>query len=312
MKMKRRNFIGKSIFSIFVVASFPAFGASVKRKAKSFRVVHVTDMHIAKNKKIERGVAAMLNEINTLVKKPDFVLNTGDNISDALKQPKEQVQSHWHAWTKYFKSKLKFPLYSCIGNHDVWGWGLNDDHIKTDSLFGKAWPINMLELENRYYSFEHKNWKFICLDSSMYDGSRHSYTACLDEEQFKWLETELQNTENTTPVCVVSHIPILSASVFYDGNNVANGNWQVPGSWMHIDSEKVKDLFYKYKNVKVALSGHVHLADKTEYLGVRYICNGAASGGWWKGPYQEFGPAYATVDFFEDGPVESKLVPFDF
>jgi hypothetical protein len=41
---------------------------------------------------------------------------------------------------------------------------------------------------------------------------------------------------------------------------------------------------------------------------VRYLCNGAVSGGWWKGKYQEFGPAYALVDFFDDGTVENQLV----
>jgi hypothetical protein len=34
------------------------------------------------------------------------------------------------------------------------------------------------------------------------------------------------------------------------------------------------------------------------------------SGGWWKGDYQEFPPAYAVVDFFEDGTVRNQLVRY--
>ena len=310
--MKRRNFIEKSIFSALAFISLPSFGTPLKEKNKSFRVVHVTDMHISKNPKVKKGVTAMLVEIDALVKKPDFIINTGDSISDALKQPKNEVSSQWQAFSTYFKDKLKYPLHSVIGNHDVWGWGLKDEKVKKDPLYGKEWALQMLSMGNRYYTFMHKSWKFICLDSPLHVSTKRPYTAQLDDEQFNWLETELQNTDTETPVCIVSHIPILSASVFYDGDNTVNGNWQVPGGWMHIDSKKIKSLFYKHKNVKVALSGHVHLADKTEYLGVNYICNGAASGGWWNGPYQEFGPAYAVIDFNDDGTVESKLIPYEF
>ena len=41
--------------------------------------------------------------------------------------------------------------------------------------------------------------------------------------------------------------------------------------------------------------------DVTEYLGVSYVCNGAVSGGWWGGNYQEFGPGYTIIDLFADG-----------
>jgi hypothetical protein len=52
----------------------------------------------------------------------------------------------------------------------------------------------------------------------------------------------------------------------------------------------------------------VHLVDDLTYLGVRYLCNGAVCGGWWKGPYQEFGPLYALLDFHDDGTVERQMV----
>jgi len=170
----------------------------------------------------------------------------------------------------------------------------------------------MLGLDNRYYTFENKGWKFICLDSSFYAGSKKAYTAKLDNEQFSWLKNELKNTNPETPVCIASHIPILSAAVFFDGDNVKKGEWEIPGAWMHTDAKKLKSLFYKYPNVKVALSGHIHLADKTEYLGVNYFCNGAVCGGWWNGNYQEFGPAYAIVGFYEDGTATSELIPYEF
>ena len=112
------------------------------------------------------------------------------------------------------------------------------------------------------------------------------------------------------PVCILSHIPILSACVFFDNDLESTGSWVIPGAWTHIDARRLKDLFRRHPNVKVCLSGHVHLADDVTYLGVRYLCNGAVSGGWWKGDYQEFAPAYAVVDFFEDGTVENRLIRY--
>ena len=74
----------------------------------------------------------------------------------------------------------------------------------------------------------------------------------------------------------------------------------------------IKNLFRRHPNVNVCLSGHLHLVDDLTYLGVRYLCNGAVCGGWWKGAYQEFGPAYALLDFYDDGSVENQLVAYGY
>ena len=107
---------------------------------------------------------------------PDFVLHTGDHVMDALKTSKVKVTKQWEAWTEYFKNELTCPMYTCLGNHDVWGWGLEDNSVKNDPMFGKTWAMSMLDLSNRYYSFENKGWKFICLDSPYYLEEEHTYT----------------------------------------------------------------------------------------------------------------------------------------
>ena len=311
--MKRRNFLGISLASVFAFASRTAIAGNAKRnRQKAFRIVQFTDMHIYPSEKVEKAINALINEVNALEDQPDFILNTGDSIMDALKKSKEDVTAQWEAWQNYFYNKLKYKVFSCIGNHDVWGWGLSGQVVKNDPLYGKTWAMKELKLSNRYYSFEHKNWKFIGLDSSHFSNNRRAYTAKLDEEQFSWLESELANTHSKTSVCIFSHIPILSSSVFFDGNNEKDGDWRVPGAWMHIDARKIKDLFHKYPNVKVALSGHIHLADRTEYLGVNYYCNGAVCGAWWNGNSQEFAPAYAIMDFYNNGSAEARLVPYKF
>lgn len=305
--MKRREFLTAGMFAGVGLTGLNSFGAEEIAGNKILRIVHLTDMHIEPGPKIEKAIGTLVKEINSLAEKPDFILNTGDNIMDALSRDKENVHNQWQAWQGYFYNKLSVELHSCIGNHDIWGWGNGNYTIEKDPLFGKSWAAAMLKMPDRYYSFERKGWKFICLDSSYRDTGNKGYTAKLDKEQFAWLKDELKRTPPDTFICIVSHIPILSVSVFFDGDNFKKGNWQIPGAWMHTDARDLNNLFYEYPNVKAALSGHIHLADKAEYLGVKYFCNGAVCGKWWMGKYHEFGPAWAVVDFYDDGAVKSQL-----
>lgn len=73
---------------------------------------------------------------------------------------------------------------------------------------------------------------------------------------------------------------------------------------MHIDARAIINLFANYPQVKLCLSGHLHLQDKVVYNGVSYYCNGALCGNWWKGNYQYTKPGYATVDLYADGSFE--------
>ncbi len=300
-----------SIVSLIGASTLTLQASEKKTNKRSLRLVHLTDMHIHPNPIPEKGIQQLLDEIHSMDDKPDLVINTGDNVMDSLKRTQEETAAQWEAWRNYYRSKLNYELYSCIGNHDVWGWGLENKELENDPLFGKAWAVKELALPHRYYSIDKKGWHFIFLDSAMRDENNHSYTAKLDREQFDWLENELKQTNSKTPICIVSHIPILSPSVFFDGGNEKTGNWNVPGAWMHIDARKIKDLFSSYPNIKLAISGHIHLADKTNYLGIDYLCNGAACGGWWKGKYQEFPPMYAVIDLHDDGSVHSELVHYN-
>lgn len=309
--MKRRNFLTTSLIGLLGTSALNLRASEKKGNKRSLRFVHLTDMHIQPGVIQERGIQNLLEEIHSLDEKPDFVINTGDNIMDSLKRSKEDTADQWNSWRKYYRSKLKYDLFSCIGNHDVWGWGLKDSSVESDPSFGKNWAVKELDIPHRYYSVDKKGWHFIFLDSSFRDTENHSYLARLDKEQFDWLENDLKKTPAKTPICVVSHIPIISTSVFFDGDNEKSGNWNVPGAWMHIDSRKIKDLFADYPNIKLAISGHVHLADKTNYLGIDYLCNGAACGAWWQGKYQEFPPMYAIIDLYEDGSFNSQLVHYN-
>jgi 3',5'-cyclic AMP phosphodiesterase CpdA len=244
--------------------------------------------------------------------KPELLLFGGDMVMDSLKTEKAKVIAQWDTWDRIFASEVKLPYRLCIGNHDVWGWAIHDEpDIERDPQYGKVLALERLGMKDRYYSFEQAGWHFVVLDSIQPDfANKHGYTARLDDTQFEWLAADLKATPPSTPVFVMSHVPIMSVCVFFDEDLESTGSWVIPGAWTHIDARRIKDLFHKHPNVKACISGHVHLVDDVNYLGVRYLCNGAVCGGWWKGNYQEFGPAYALVDFYDDGSVDNTLVHY--
>lgn len=135
---------------------------------------------------------------------------------------------------------------------------------------------------------EQAGWKIIVLDSVHLDIDNTWYIGKLGDEQFAWLENELKSTGQKTPVLVMSHIPILTALLMID-DNVVN-RWEMLGGDMHTDTAKIINLFYQHPNVKLCLSGHLHMRDKVVYNNVTYPCNGAVSGAWWVGNRRETAP----------------------
>ncbi len=79
---------------------------------------------------------------------------------------------------------------------------------------------------------------------------------------------------------------------------------------MHLDAAAITDLFADNPNVKLCLSGHIHLRDVVQYNGVTYICNGAVSGNWWKGSYKQTQPGFGVIDLFEDGTFSHQYLPY--
>ncbi len=173
--------------------------------------------------------------------------------------------------------------------------------------------LQALGLDDRYYSFDRAGWHFVVLDSThpREIESAMPYTGRLDEEQLAWLTADLAATPVATPVCIASHIPILCACEFFDGDLATTGNWVVPGAWMHIDAGRLRELFLAHPNVRACLSGHAHQHDRVDYLGVRYSCDGAVSGNWWHGSYLNCPPSYVMVDFFADGSIETEFIAYD-
>lgn len=278
-------------------------------RTRVLRLAHLTDTHVQPERAAHEGFAACLRHVQSQDPAPDLIIAGGDNVMDVMGRDAERGRVQLELWRKVLKQECSLPVEHVIGNHDVWGWNkAKSKTIGDEDLWGKKWALDAYGLPGKYRAFERAGWKFIVLDSTF--PKDDGYTARLDDEQFAWLSAELDRTEKATPVLVASHIPIFCACAFFDGENEKTGDWVVPGSWMHIDARRIKDLFLKHPNVRLCLSGHIHLVDRVEYLGVTYLCNGAVSGGWWKGANQECNPGYGLVDLYDDGTFENRYVEF--
>jgi 3',5'-cyclic-AMP phosphodiesterase len=280
--------------------------AKSTQKQTPIRIAHITDIHIQAHIGAAKGFERCLHHIQNQKNKIDFIINGGDSIMGAHGASDANLSKQWELFKSIIKNENQLPIYNCLGNHDLNRKNLNlkgfNDSKKT--------ALDQIYLPKSYYSFSKNNWKVIVLDSIQAKFEGKGYQGKIDDEQMYWLKSELKETYKYTHILIVSHIPILSACVFLDGKNFKNGEWRVPETWMHSDAEDLIELFNKYPNIKLAISGHIHLKDKIEYNQITYCCNGAVSGNWWMGSYKQTQPGYAVIDLYEDGTFENKYLTY--
>lgn len=279
-------------------------GKSNRRRV--LRFAHFTDAHVRPGG-CSKWLSLALEHANGLTDAPAMILFGGDMVFDGNNVTKDQMAGQWVEFHATLRNSNSLPVKYCIGNHDIWGWGSSQVN-SNEPEYGKQWAKDTLQMDHTFYSFDQAGWHFVVLDSI--EKVRDSYIGKLGSVQFEWLRTDLSMHANK-PTLIMSHIPLLSACAHFFGNSEIDGHrWHVPGSLMHIDSRHTKDLFVKHGNVKICISGHIHLVDRVDYNGVSYLCNGAVSGNWWRGDFQETPPGYALIDLFDDGTWRREYVKY--
>jgi predicted MPP superfamily phosphohydrolase len=298
----------RDLFAVGSASLLTVGAARAEHRKLALRVTHITDVHITKDRDAPKGAAKMFAHMfGQKDWSPDIVLNTGDavmNIDDAkatAKSAAEQI-SVWKEAVKNCKS----PIYSCLGNHDYWSGTEPTDDVPA-TMKGAALMVKSLGMPDRHYSFDKGGWHFIALDS-MSDWPKYGY---LTKDHFDWLKADLKKTPKDTPVCVYSHLPILSITGMSYGVSCRKGNDNlIPGVWHHADCWAISEVFRRHPNVKLCLSGHMHTCDRCEYRGVWYICGGAASGAWWTGSEYGFPPMYGKINLYADGTFDYEFVDY--
>jgi 3',5'-cyclic AMP phosphodiesterase CpdA len=259
-----------------------------KEQKPDFSFAFLTDIHLTHAKSAPQGLQQAIDTVNRL--NPDFVITGGDLIMDALGQTRGRADSLYQLYQGLMKG-LKMPVHNTIGNHELFAFYNKDiDTLDPDygdgmfkRYFGKPWQ-----------SFDYKGWHFILLKSIEQTPSR-GYEGRINPEQMQWLKQDLANVNDTTPIVVSVHIPLITAyGQWIDGGQQVNGAGSVI-----TNGKEVMDMLRK-KNLRLVLQGHQHYFEDLLVDGVHFITGGAVSAGWWDGPIGKLEEGFVMVRVFGD------------
>ncbi|MFZ5832927.1 MAG: metallophosphoesterase family protein [Planctomycetota bacterium] len=282
----------------------PSETAASAAPGKPFRFVHLSDIHVQPELRAAAGMTKCLAAVESLDPKPDLIVTGGDLIMDAFAQDEARSKMLFELYKKVLADHTGIPVRQCIGNHDIFGWANKKGVTPAHPQYGKKMVCEMLELPQTYYAFDAGGWRFYILDD-IQPTEDHRYEAYLDEPQRAWLEEQLRQKDPAMPAAVVCHIPILSVTAMDVASTFRDGVHAVPSALVCRDAHDLAHLLAKH-NVRLALSGHMHMVDRVDYRGVTYICDGAVSGGWWKGEHRGFHEGFGVIDLAADGTLSHK------
>lgn len=292
-----------------LTSTHPVSAAEAAEKQRALRLAHITDIHVQPERGAVEGMTAALQHLQELNDPPQLIINGGDAVMDTLATDTARTELQWKLWNNTLRDECSLPVEHCIGNHDVWGWDKKPSGTSgKEANWGKQRALDAYQLPKRYRSFDQNGWHFVVLDS-VFPDQEDTYIACLDKEQFAWLVDDLTTCDPNKPVIIVSHIPILSVAYIEFAAELAAKPSRIRCA-VHTDAKQIVDLLKQHPNVKLCISGHLHLFERLEYSGVTYLCNGAVSGYWWKGDHATTDEGYAVIDLYEDGSFDQQYISY--
>lgn len=278
---------------------------------RSCRLAQITDVHVQPELMARDGFVRCLHHLQAQKDAPQLILNTGDCIMDSMHATSPRTELQWDLWKQVWRNECSLPVEHAIGNHDCWGLDkLKSGTNGAEGLWGKNWAMDALGLARPYYSFDRHGWHFIALDSV--EPFENAYKGRLGAEQLAWLKSDLAAVGKGVPILVMSHIPIVSVGgLLNSAKETEEHDLQIGGGSTLLDGRQVHTLLRQQGNVKLCLSGHLHINDRATFDGVTYITTGAVSSGWWRRVHLDrFDYGYALVDLFADGSFDYDYVPF--
>jgi 3',5'-cyclic AMP phosphodiesterase CpdA len=181
--------------------------------------------------------------------KLDFVIFGGDNVELPGKN-----EENWQLFIDIAQS-LSCPWNFVLGEQDVSG-PLPVDRLDT---YGRDWKGKGLAGSDSYWSYNPaKNVHLIGLDTSQPNQS----IGLLPDSQLRWFENDLANNTQNFSI-VVSHHPLLTPTPFDSG-----GIWD---DYICPQGASAREIMGNHPQVRLALSGHVHVSQIQQEKNVWYI-----------------------------------------
>jgi len=215
-KLRRREWLGLSASSLLALGLWP--GCARWRdngRGDSFSFVVLNDAHF-QSAQCGPWFEKMAARIRSHQPRPEFCLMVGDlaehGTQAELGAMKESLQS------------FGMPFHAVIGNHDH----LSDkDRSPSDALFPRS--LN--------YSFRHRGWQFVGLDST--EGTRWEKTR-IPQATLHWADDQRRRLDVAAPTVIFTHFPL--------------------GDRVQMRPANADELLEKFKafNLVAVFNGHFH------------------------------------------------------
>lgn len=185
----------------------------------------------------QKIVSDMVNDVRDMGD-VDFILLPGDLTKDS--EPKN------HQWFIDLLSPLGIPYYITPGNHDVLKKGIPEENWGPEEL-RKNYPMPW-RADSLSYSLDvAPGLHLIALDSASHQSHFEDWGGATSKEDLEWLEQDLADNTGKT-VFVMTH-------------NALNRHEGVDDPFNYNDnSTEIKEILKKY-DVRLAITGHVHISD---------------------------------------------------
>jgi Icc protein len=300
MILSRRKFL-KSLAAAGAAMALPRLAASNQPPPGSFDFVFFTDTHIQPELDAAHGCDMCFRKIAST--NPEFAIMGGDHVYDAFGVNKARAGMIYDLY-KRTEQSLGMPLHHTIGNHDIFGVLARSGIAPTDPAYGKK--MYQDRMGQTFYSFDHKGYHFVVLDSIQPTDDR-MWEARVDEEQLHWLRGDLKRVGARMPVIVTIHCPLVTAFATYAQVVTAGRKYN---TMTVTNAPEVLEAF-EDANVLAVLQGHTHINEAVAYKNTQYITGGAVCGNWWHGPRLGT-PEGFTVVILRDGKINTRYETYSF
>jgi Icc protein len=287
-RLDRRSFLATAGFAMGAAVMPSTLLAAPATAPQEFTFIFFTDTHTEPELDATKGTAMALRKARTL--KADFAIQGGDMVFDAAAVPKERSVKLFDLYHQT-EQELGMKVYHTIGNHDVLGMG-TDAVSQTEPMYGKK----MFEdrYGKTYYSFDHKGYHFVVLDSIEYHPD-HLFIGHINQEQVDWLAADLKSVPPGTPTIVISHIPLVTGALAYFGQDMTTA---VPNYASLLTVQNAHDVLATFEghNIIGAFQGHTHINELVLWKDVPYRTSGAVCGNWWRGAHLGIPEGFTVVN----------------
>jgi 3',5'-cyclic-AMP phosphodiesterase len=245
----------------------------------SFDYLFLTDTHLQPELAAADGCAMAFRKASSL--RAEFAIQGGDHVFDVLAVDRKRADSLFDLYA-HTEQALGLKVHHTIGNHDHFGIFTKSGIEAGSPGFGKQ--MFQERIGPTYYSFDHKGYHFIVLDTILLTPDR-SWEARIDQTQLDWLAADLDKVQAGSPIIVSAHVPLVTAFSAYPGPAAGGSGVTPPSAHPQLsvaNAYQVLPLLEKH-NVLAVFQGHTHINEVVTFRGIHYVTSGAVCGNWWHG-----------------------------